>query len=168
VSGRSRRGALLVFGTAAAVVALDQITKALAVDRLQDAPVELIPGLLTLRYTTNTGGAFSLFTDAPWFFAAASAVVITAIAVAAFLARPAWQAVALGAVLGGAIGNLADRIARGSGVSGRVVDFIDPHVWPVFNLADASIVLGALGLAIGSIVHDRREHAASSGIDDAA
>jgi signal peptidase II len=63
--------------------------------------------------------------------------------------------VALGLVLGGALGNLTDRIVRGPGVSGRVVDFIDFHVWPVFNVADSAIVIGAVLLAMGGIRRER-------------
>ena len=60
-------------------------------------------------------------------------------------------AVALGLILGGALGNLTDRVVRGSGLLGRVIDFIDFHVWPIFNLADSAIVVGAVLLAIASM-----------------
>ena len=53
-------------------------------------------------------------------------------------------------ILGGALGNLTDRIARGPGISGTVVDFIDFHIWPVFNLADSAILLGALVVGLAS------------------
>jgi signal peptidase II len=151
VERRVRRSALVLLGTAAAVLALDQISKAVAVATLRDGSLDLIPGALTLRYTTNTGGAFSLFTDAPWFFAAASATVCVLIVVFAFRPRSTLQAAALGMILGGALGNLADRVLRGPGVSGEVVDFIDTHIWPVFNLADSAVVLGAIVLALGSV-----------------
>ncbi len=61
------------------------------------------------------------------------------------------SAVGLGLVLGGAIGNLTDRVARGSGVSGQVVDFIHIHLWPTFNVADSSIVVGAAVLVIAGL-----------------
>jgi signal peptidase II len=150
VDARGRRSAVLLLGTGLVVLLLDQATKALAVARLADAPIEVIPGVLTLRYTTNTGGAFSMFTDAPWFFAAASIAVCVAIVVFAFRPRPPVQALALGLVLGGALGNLADRTLRGPGLSGEVVDFIDVSIWPVFNLADSALVVGAIVLAFGS------------------
>ena len=61
----------------------------------------------------------------------------------AFRAPPdRWQALALGLVLGGALGNLTDRLVRGPRAPGRVVDFIDVHIWPVFNVADTAIVVG--------------------------
>jgi signal peptidase II len=59
-------------------------------------------------------------------------------------------AVALGLVLGGALGNLTDRAVNGAGLTGRVIDFIDLRVWPIFNVADMAIVAGALILAISS------------------
>jgi signal peptidase II len=65
-------------------------------------------------------------------------------------------ALALGLVLGGALGNLADRLSRGEGMfSGQVVDFIDLQIWPVFNLADTAIVVGAVMLAVGSFAGGR-------------
>ena len=70
--------------------------------------------------------------------------VCVVVGVVAFRDRPTLQSVALGLILGGALGNLLDRITRGPGFSGEVVDFIDLHIWPVFNLADAAVVIGAL------------------------
>jgi signal peptidase II len=69
-------------------------------------------------------------------------------------------AVGLGLVLGGAVGNLTDRLIRGEGFSGEVVDFIDLQVWPVFNLADTGIVLGAAVLLLSSLRGERRASAA--------
>jgi signal peptidase II len=73
--------------------------------------------------------------------------------------------VALGLILGGALGNLADRVAGGTGFSGRVTDFIDLQVWPVFNLADTAIVIGAVLLAISSFdgTDERAETSEASG-----
>jgi signal peptidase II len=65
--------------------------------------------------------------------------------------------VAVGLILGGALGNLTDRATRGPGFGGRVVDFIDVHVWPIFNVADTAIVVGALLLAAGSFLDGRAE-----------
>ena len=59
--------------------------------------------------------------------------------------------VGLGLVLGGALGNLTDRVVRGSGLNGRVVDFIDFRVWPVFNLADSAIVIGAALILLAGV-----------------
>jgi signal peptidase II len=140
-----------VWGAAALVVVLDRLTKVWAERSLADGPVDLIEGVLTLRFTTNPGGAFSLFTSVPWFFVIAAVAVSVVIGVLAFRERPILQSVALGMILGGALGNLIDRVTRGPGLSGEVVDFVDLHIWPVFNVADAAIVVGAIVLAIASV-----------------
>ena len=151
------RRALTLYGVAAAVLALDRVTKVLAERNLQDGPVELIPGVLDLRYTTNPGGAFGLFGGIPWLFVAVSAVVVVAIVLASRRLPATASAVGLGLVLGGAIGNLIDRAIRGPGFTGEVVDFIDLHVWPIFNLADSAIVIGAAVLLLSGL---RRQPAA--------
>jgi signal peptidase II len=125
------------------VYAVDRVTKILAEDRLPDHPVKLIPGVLHLTYTTNPGGAFGVFGNAPYLFLAATLVVCVAIVVASLSVTHRTLAIGLGMVLGGALGNLTDRIVRGDGLDGRVIDFIDFRIWPVFNLADAAIVIGA-------------------------
>ena len=100
--------------------------------------------MVRLTYTTNSGGAFGLFGGQPWLFFGATVLVCAAIVLASTrLSRPA-AAVGLGLILGGALGNLTDRILHGPGVSGRVVDFVDFRIWPVFNLADSAIVIGAI------------------------
>mgnify|MGYP003854808255 CR=1 FL=1 len=65
-------------------------------------------------------------------------------------------AIALGLVLGGALGNLTDRAINGSGLSGRVTDFLDFRIWPVFNLADTAIVVGAVLLALSSLSREEK------------
>jgi len=143
-----RRGGVTLWITAAIVLVCDRLTKLWAEHALPDHPRDVIDGILRFRYTTNSGGAFSLGDRAPLVFAVAAIAVCAAIAITSFRARSAWHAVALGLVLGGAAGNLIDRITRGPGLSGRVIDFIDLHVWPVFNVADASIVVGAILLVV--------------------
>ncbi len=150
-----RRGAGILFGTATAVYVLDRLSKLWAEATLPDHPIDLIPGVLSLRYTTNSGGAFSLGQSAPWLFVGASVTVAVVIVATSTRHRSMVTAFALGLVLGGALGNLTDRIARGSGLRGRVIDFIDLHVWPVFNLADSAIVVGAILLAWASLRADR-------------
>jgi signal peptidase II len=113
--------------------------------------VRLIPHVLDLRFAENSGGAFSLLGGQPWIFFGATVVIcLVIVAVSPRLGSLA-PAVGLGLVLGGAVGNLTDRIARGPGVSGRVVDFIDLHHWPVFNLADSAIVIGALVVVLAGL-----------------
>ena len=144
-----RRAATLLLAVAGIELALDRATKSWARARLPGRPIEVISGVLTLRYTTNSGGAFSIGQSAPWLFTGASIAVAALIVVTAFRHTRLTTAIALGLVLGGSLGNLTDRLFAGQGLgSGRVVDFIDPHVWPVFNLADAAIVTGALLLAV--------------------
>ena len=139
------RLAVALYTVAAGAYLLDRLTKVLAVRFLAGKPpVQVIPHVVQLRYTTNAGGAFGLFGSRPWLFFAATLVVCAAIGVISFRLSSWAGAVGLGLILGGALGNLTDRILRGPGVSGRVVDFIDFHVWPVFNAADSAIVVGAL------------------------
>jgi signal peptidase II len=76
-----------------------------------------------------------------------TAIVVAIILATSFRHTSRVVGASLGLVLGGALGNLTDRAIRGSGMRGRVVDFIDFHVWPVFNLADSAIVIGAVLLA---------------------
>jgi signal peptidase II len=154
-----RRGGTLVLGIAGAVVVFDRLTKVWAERSFAAHPRDVLGGLVTLRVTTNSGGAFSMGDRAPLFFAIAAIVVSVAIAATAFRERPTAHGVALGLILGGALGNLIDRVTRGPGLTGRVVDFIDPHIWPVFNVADASIVCGAVLLAIVAFREGRAEHA---------
>jgi signal peptidase II len=143
VSSRVRLAAFL-YGAAATAYALDRVTKILAErDLAGRPPIELIPHVLRLNYTTNSGGAFGLFGGQPWLFFVATLAVCLVIVVASRRLGSVATAVGLGMILGGALGNLTDRVIRGPGVSGRVVDFIDFRVWPVFNLADSAIVIGA-------------------------
>jgi signal peptidase II len=137
----------VLFGAAAAAYGIDRLTKAWVEGSLQGRPpIHVIDGVLDLRFTTNSGGAFSIGQSASWLFAAATIAVSIAIVATAFRHTSLLTAAALGLVLGGALGNLTDRIVRGTGFTfnGRVIDFIDLHVWPVFNAADSAIVVGAL------------------------
>jgi signal peptidase II len=156
VDAPRRRAAFALFGTAVCAYTLDRVTKVWAERTLPGDPIDVIPGILRLRFTTNSGGAFSLFQNIPWFFVIVSTVIAVAIAATAFRHTDPLVAISLGLVLGGAVGNLTDRFVRGSGSLGEVVDFIDLHVWPVFNLADSSIVLGAALLAVATWRQGRR------------
>lgn len=161
-----RRGAVWLFSTASFVYLADRLTKVWAEARLPDHPIGVIPGVLEFRFATNPGGAFSLGQDLPLFFALVTVTVSALIVVTAFRHTSVLTSVALGLVLGGALGNLTDRITRGPGFSGRVVDFIDVQIWPVFNLADSAIVIGALLLAYGSFAGDRRAERLGSAVDE--
>ncbi|MCA1833159.1 MAG: signal peptidase II [Actinomycetota bacterium] len=143
----------ILIGTGAIALALDQATKAVVVQTLDpDRPVRVIKGILYWTLQRNPGAAFGIFQRAPVLF------TVLAISIAAgilFLSRRPHDrvtAVALGLVLGGALGNLADRLFRPPGpFRGRVIDFIDFRVWPTFNIADAAVVAGALLLALQSL-----------------
>jgi signal peptidase II len=147
--GRARWG--LLAGVGAAVLALDQLSKWWAVNALDDRIIDLV-GSLRLRLTFNHGAAFSISQGRG---ALISLLAIAVVGVLVFSGRQATRplpAVALGMVLGGAAGNLADRAFRqGDGIlGGGVVDFIDLQWWPIFNLADSAVVCGALLLVVAS------------------
>lgn len=144
-AGRTAPSPWLVPVTAAAIVAVDQLTKWWALEALADGPVDLV-GSLRLRLVFNTGGAFSLGRGMAPVLAVVALVLVVVLARMGRLASRPLPAVAIGAVLGGALGNLADRLFRqGDGfLGGAVVDFVDLQWWPVFNVADIAIVVGAL------------------------
>jgi signal peptidase II len=136
----------LLLGIAAVVLALDVATKVLVVARLEGRdPLELLGGQLLLRVSRNPGAAFSFAEGATLLFTAvAVTVVVVILRVSRRLYSGAW-AVSLGLLLGGACGNLVDRVLRSPGPGrGAVVDFIDFQVWPSFNVADSAIVTGGL------------------------
>jgi signal peptidase II len=150
---RPERGRLLLWLVLAlAVVLLDQFTKALALEHLEyGRPVTMLPVLnLTLQY--NTGAAFSFLSDAGgwqrWFFSAVA--ILASLLISVWLTRlergEVMLAAGLSLILGGALGNLWDRLALG-----HVVDFISVHYqgwyFPTFNVADSAVTVGA-GLMI--------------------
>jgi signal peptidase II len=138
---RPRRVGLLL-GVAAFVIAADVISKAIIVTRMADhPPIRLLGGLLTITLTRNPGAAFSIGTSMTIVFTGIAVGVILYILRTARNLRSIGWAITLGLLLGGATGNLIDRIFRAPGVfQGRVVDWIELPHWPVFNLADSSIV----------------------------
>ena len=136
----------LVLGVAGAVVLLDAVSKFFAVRSLTDrAPVELLGGALTLHLIRNPGAAFGFAQGATAIFTLVALVVVVAILRLARRLRSTPWAIALGLVLGGALGNLLDRLFRSPGLGrGHVVDFLELPHWPIFNLADSSIVCAAV------------------------
>lgn len=143
---------LILTATAAVWLGLDQLTKEWALSALADGPNHVV-GPLSFRLVFNSGSAFGINAlSGLWLGLLAIAVVGLLFFYSRNLPSRA-MTVLLGLVVGGALGNLADRIFRaGDGfMSGSVVDFIDLSRWPVFNLADSGIVAGAVGAAfIGS------------------
>jgi signal peptidase II len=138
-------------------LALDLATKAVAASQLHLAlPVSLIDGYLRFTLVNNTGTAFGLFPGRRVLFLIFSCIAIVAIIVLfARLGRATrLQVLAMGLLLGGALGNLHDRVRFGP-----VTDFIEMgiagHYWPVFNIADAAITIGVVLLAWTMLRHDR-------------
>lgn len=144
---------LPVLALTACILAADRITKAAAVARLVEGQsIPVVPGVLHLTLVLNTGGAFGLFKDGRLFFIPFSLAAIACIIYYLIRYRPAGgvMAAAFGLIMGGAIGNLIDRLRYG-----YVIDFLDLRVWPVFNLADSAITAGAGLLIIAVMARDR-------------
>ena len=140
----------VALAVAAVVVAVDQITKAWALRAIPAGDgIDIIPGVLRLRVSENSGVAFSMFQNAGTILVIAIIVAVIVILFALRTSESWWQSVTLGLVLGGAVGNLVDRFMRGSGfLNGRVVDWIEPSFFATFNVADASITIGVILLLI--------------------
>jgi len=166
MTNRSARA--IHFLLALLVVLLDRWTKRLVAARLaMYAHVQIIPEFFRITHTENPGAAFSLFADSPshWKTVLLIGFSIAAMIVVSVLLWKQSRAltmtgIALSLILGGAVGNLWDRVA-----SGRVIDFLDVYYkqyhWPVFNLADSCIVIGA-SLLVVEIVFGRPKPAESS------
>jgi signal peptidase II len=152
------RAARLALWIGLAILLVDQISKNLARDNLEDSPVEIIGDWLRLRYAENPGAAFSSFSDS------GQIIGVIAIGVTAFLVfmisrtTRRIELIALALVLGGALGNLTDRIFRGSGVlDGHVVDWIDWWFIPTFNIADAALNVGVAMLLLSALLVIKRD-----------
>ncbi|MDJ0496810.1 MAG: signal peptidase II [Acidimicrobiia bacterium] len=148
----SRRAFRVAAVTGLVVLVIDQITKNWARDHFQDGPYSVIGDWLQVRYAENPGAAFSSFTGS------GPLIGVIAIGVVVFLgylvARTSRliDVVALGLILGGALGNLTDRVFRGEGVlDGAVVDWIDWWFIPTFNIADAALNVGVAALLIAAL-----------------
>lgn len=153
----------ILLGVALLVLALDIISKTIVVATLSDrAPVRLLGGLLTLREARNPGAAFSIggTSTTILFTAIAVGVVIFIVRTSRRIFSLPW-AIALGLLLGGAMGNLTDRIFRSPApFRGWVVDWIQVPHWPVFNLADSAICCGgALMVLLAARGHGIEGHA---------
>ena len=137
----------MLAGVAAFVLAADIITKALVVVHLREGePVHVLGNVLMFNLLRNPGAAFSVGTGDTIVFTAIAVVVVVYIARTARKLRSTGWAITLGLLLGGALGNLGDRVFRAPGLlRGNVVDWIEvTRYWPVFNLADSAIVCGGI------------------------
>ncbi|GAA2355785.1 signal peptidase II [Saccharopolyspora halophila] len=159
----SRSGAgkslALLFGIAAVALGIDIVTKVAAVANIEGGPpVKVLGGLFYLDVLRNPGAAFSLATGLTWVLALLAIVVVGVIVWLAPKLRSSGWAIGLGLVLGGACGNLVDRIFRAPGpLQGHVVDFLSflapgGRVWPVFNVADSCIVVGGVLVVLLSLL----------------
>ena len=148
---------ILTLAISAAVVAADQLTKWWVVSTLPGHPVELIPGVLQLHYVENSGAAFGFLPGAGSFIALGAIAAAVLILLVVHRLEGRLEMVAMGLVLGGALGNLIDRVARGSGLlDGPVVDFVDFRYFPAFNVADSAITVGACLAILAAFVLTRR------------
>ena len=143
----------LVASVALTVLVADQLTKHWALDALAAGPVDVI-GSLRFNLLFNTGTAFSMGSGkglGPWISVLAIGVVVGLSL--GFTSRFRLGAAAAGLIAGGAVGNLADRAFRGDDgfLGGAVIDFVDLQWWPVFNVADAAICVGAALLVLASM-----------------
>ncbi len=164
VSPAARWG--MVFGALVVVLAIDQLTKRWALERLAPAivggPREIIEviGPLQFNLAFNTGASFSLGSDSGAIIGVVAIAIVVVLALVARKVESKVQLVLIGIIMGGALGNIIDRLTRvgeidpitgevASGfMSGAVVDFIDVQFWPIWNVADMAVVVGGIVLAI--------------------
>lgn len=158
----SARGALVLgAGSAGLVVLLDQLTKLWALGALDDPPRVIgLLGFLDLVLVWNRGVSFGLLGGGDagvWPFVAFAVVISIGLAVWLARLRRVLMVLAVGSILGGALGNVIDRL-----VYGAVVDFVDLHAgdwhWPAFNLADAAITVGVVVLAVDALLKPWKRH----------
>ena len=158
----SVRARIAAFASAAAVILADQLTKLAAVKdlgRLGNSRT-VIPGVLDFTYVENSGATAGILADHRWIFMVVSAIVIAAVVIYIALGKPGsrFTAISLALITGGGIGNMIDRVARGS-----VVDFIDVTLvdfFPfntVFNVADMFVCVGCAILIIAVTVDEVKE-----------
>jgi signal peptidase II len=147
------RGRLLRVGVAvAAIVAVDQLTKSWAVAALADGPQHVIGDAVQFSLSRNAGSAFGRFQGMTTLLAVGAIIVSLLIVREARHAPDLWRLIGYTLVLGGALGNLADRFFRTPGFfKGHVVDFVAVGRFPVFNVADSCITIGAIVLVVGTL-----------------
>jgi signal peptidase II len=149
----SPRRLRLLLSVAAVVLALDLVTKVLAVKMLTPGrPVSIIGDTVTWTLVRNSGAAFSMATGYTWLLTVIATGVVAGIFWMGRRLVSPWWALGLGMILGGAMGNLVDRFFRSPApLRGHVVDFLSIGWWPVFNVADPSVVGGAILLVALSV-----------------
>jgi signal peptidase II len=136
---------------AAAVVLIDALTKRWAAIEFSDGPLVIIPDFLVLTYTENPGAAFSMLPNAGPYLGVAAIAVCIGLLWSLRNEHPFLETLAFGFIIGGALGNLVDRVFRGPGLlDGKVIDWIDLWWIPTFNVADMSITIAVSLLLIHS------------------
>lgn len=136
---------------AAVIVVLDQVTKAWAVAVASEDPIPVIDGWFQILVTRNPGASFSTFTNGGQVIALIAVGIVIGIVALVDRVPSNLDAAALGLVLGGAAGNLIDRIVRGDGfLDGAVIDWFDPSFFPTFNVADSAITVGTIVLLLSA------------------
>ena len=141
---------IIFFASAFTVIALDQITKFLVSIMYTGNPWSIIGNFLKISLTHNTGMSFGMFKGRYQFAICAALIVIGVILYYYDEINERANLIAAALIIGGAIGNLIDRI-----VYGAVIDFIDFGFWPSFNLADTALVIGVMLLVYGLLRKDR-------------
>jgi signal peptidase II len=146
---------------AALVVAVDQLTKHWAVNTLDDRTIDVV-GSLRFNLAFNSGMAFGRGQGFGPIIGILALVVIVGLLVSLRRGAGRVGTLAVGLVVGGALGNILDRLFRADGwFRGAVVDFIDLQWWPVFNVADMGVTIGGVLLVLGTVIADRRDAAPS-------
>ncbi len=136
---------------ATGVVLVDQLTKKWAVSTLGDGRRIHVAWTLQFNLTYNSGMAFSKGSGLGPYIGALAAIVVVGLLISLRRVRNTVTLVATGLIIGGAVGNIIDRLTRGEGwLRGSVIDFIDFQWWPVFNVADMCVVIGAAALFVGA------------------
>lgn len=162
--GALARSSVLV---AVAVVAVDQLAKRWAVDVLSGGRPRHVVWTLQWNLSFNSGMAFSRGQGAGPIIGALAFVVIAGLLVSLRQQGSRVSAIAVGLVIGGAAGNLADRLFRGRGwLRGSVVDFVDLQWWPIFNVADMAISVGGPLLLLSAYLASRHPSVAEPSVDE--
>lgn len=137
---------------AAVVVVVDQLTKHWAVNALSDRESRHVIWKLHWNLAFNSGMAFSRAQGIGPYIGALALVVVVAMVLSLRRSKGLGSSVAVGLVVGGAIGNIVDRLFRGDGwLHGSVVDFIDLEFWPIFNVADMGVSIGGVLILIAAL-----------------
>ena len=143
---------------AAAVLAADQVSKHWAVNALDDDRIIDVVGSLRFALGYNSGFAFGTGEGFGRWIGLLAIGVIVGLIVAALRAHGRWSGIGLVLIASGAAGNVTDRLFRGdAALAGKVVDFIDLQWWPVFNVADSAITVGAVIVAVASFREESAE-----------